>query len=520
MDLIDTASIVAGIDISLLSREDLETYIAVLAEGEHRDARRRLFTLYPDKGPLSRHHYPKHMKFFEYGKYHRERAVISANRVGKSFGMGGYETVLHLTGLYPDWWPGRKFTKHGEWWAAGKTTETTRDIIQKILFGNVVNLGGEKGVDGTGLIPGHLIGKITWRRNVADAIDTAQIKHVDGGWALLGLKSFEQGRGSFEGTEKQGIWADEECPDDIYNEMLIRTATTGGMTILTFTPLEGLTPVVLQFLPHMNPDADKEARGEAPTGDDMTGAVPGAPQRARVQIGWDDVPHLDEQTKADLLASTPMYLRAARSRGEPGLGAGAIYKFPIPEIICRPFLIPDHWKRCYGLDVGWNRTAACWGAWDQDSDIVYIYAEHYRSEGEPASHIRAINGRGDWVPGVIDPAARGRSQETGKQLVQSYTDAGLNLSFADNSVEAGLFEVEQRLASGRLIIFESCQNLLNEYRVYRRDAKGKIVKSADHLMDAMRYLIKTGLSMARTKPVSAIQRHVTESAGYDPKTGY
>src|SRR5215467_13831811 len=82
-----------------------------------------------------------------------------------------------------------------------------------------------------------------------------------------------------------------------------------------------------------------------------------------VMAGWDDVPHLDEQTKQDLYASIPPYQRDARSKGIPQLGSGAIYPVPESEIVCKPFEIPRYWPRAYALDVGWNRTAAIWGAW-------------------------------------------------------------------------------------------------------------------------------------------------------------
>jgi phage terminase large subunit-like protein len=36
---------------------------------------------------------------------------------------------------------------------------------------------------------------------------------------------------------------------DVYNEQAIRTATTKGIIMLTFTPLCGLSEVVQQFLP-------------------------------------------------------------------------------------------------------------------------------------------------------------------------------------------------------------------------------------------------------------------------------
>ena len=36
---------------------------------------------------------------------------------------------------------------------------------------------------------------------------------------------------------------------DVYGECLIRTATTNGIVMLTFTPLDGVSDVVRQFLP-------------------------------------------------------------------------------------------------------------------------------------------------------------------------------------------------------------------------------------------------------------------------------
>lgn len=175
---------------------------------------------------------------------------MAANRIGKTEGAGGYETTLHLTGDYPHWWTGRRFDKPISAWAAGKTNETTRDIVQAKLFGKVQGSGTTKRVSGTGLIPGDLIGDISWKQGVSDLIDRAEIMRVDGkGSSILGLKSYQQGRGSFEGTEQEVIWLDEEPPIDIYGECLIRTATTNGMIILTFTPLEGMSETVLQFIP-------------------------------------------------------------------------------------------------------------------------------------------------------------------------------------------------------------------------------------------------------------------------------
>lgn len=221
-----------------------------------------------------------------------------------------------------------------------------------------------------------------------------------------------------------------------------------------------------------------------------------------VFAGWDDVPHLSERAKRELLESTPPYLRDARSKGIPSLGSGAIFPVAESEIVCDPFDLPEYWPRAFALDVGWNRTAAIWGALDRQSDILYLYSEHYRGQAEPSVHADAIKGRGSWIGGVIDPASRGRSQKDGEQLLQIYANHGLKLALAKNSVESGLYDVWQRLSSGRLKVFKSLQSWLSEYRIYRRDEKGKIVKEHDHLMDATRYLVVSGINYARTKPMS------------------
>jgi len=242
------------------------------------------------------------------------------------------------------------------------------------------------------------------------------------------------------------------------------------------------------------------------------------PSRFTVNAGWQDVPHLDEKTKAELLASTPPHLRDARTKGIPSLGAGAIYPIPVEEIEIAPFAIPPFWKRGYALDVGWNRTAALWGAQDPADGTIYLYAEHYRGQEVPAVHAEAIKARGKWIKGAIDPAARGRQQNDGTKLIEAYRALDLKLVPAKNAVEAGLYEVWQRFATGRLRVFSPLKNFIAEYKMYRRDTDGKVVKEFDHLMDCGRYLIMTWDEIAAVqvpdRPRSAATTASDTTAGY------
>lgn len=237
-----------------------------------------------------------------------------------------------------------------------------------------------------------------------------------------------------------------------------------------------------------------------------------------IGITWDDVPHLDAETREELWASIPPHQRDARAKGIPALGSGVIYPVSEDLYLTDPFEIPRHWPRAYALDVGWNRTAAVWGAWNRDNDTVYLYDEYYVAEAPPQVHADALQGRGKWMPGVIDPASAGASQRDGMALLTEYMGLGLDLATADNSVEAGIFAVYRRLMSGRLKVFKTLTNWRSEARLYRRDDKGKIVKERDHLMDATRYLIMSGMARACVEPSFAY--HEDAPRGRNSATGY
>ena len=433
----------------------------------------QILKYYPDTGPLRRELYKKHTLALAKGATCRQRMVLAANRVGKTEGISLYEAKLHATGVYPHWWRGRRFDDKAPLiWCAGDTSKTVRDIIVRKLLGPV-------GEEGTGLIPGDSIIKISASSGIRDSADSIYVRHKSGGQTAIVMKSYDQRRESFQGTEVDFIVLDEEPPMDIYQECLVRTMTNQGSIILTFTPFLGMSEVVLSFIP----DGDFEN-------------IPEQDGKAVIMASWDDVPHLDEATKKELLSSIPEYQQAARSRGIPALGSGVIYPVKPEDLYVDPFNIPNEWKRAYGLDVGWRRTAAVWGAIDPNTDILYLYSEHYVGEAEPYVHAKAIKDRGN-LPGVIDPAAENRAQADGKKLIELYRKEKLDLAKAKNAVETGLADCYQRMKLGKLKVFNTLTSFKKEMRLYARDEKGKVIKKDDHLMDAMRYLVVSGLEIAK-----------------------
>ena len=465
-----------NISVASMSREQKEQYVKLLKEQSIRLNQNKIAQYYPETGPLSRHNYPKHMKFFSQGAKFPERCMMAANRVGKSEGVGAYEMTLHLTGRYPDWWKGHRFDRAISAWAAGTTSTTARDIVQFKLIGSPEERG-------TGLIPAKYIIKTTPKAGgVPNSVDTILVRHISGGISRCKIKSYAEGRKSFEGTEQDFIWLDEECPLTIYTECITRTMTTNGLISLTFTPLEGLTETVLQFMP------------DGTITEEQTGS------RCLIQATWDDAPHLTKEQKDKLFDALPPHQRDARSKGIPQLGSGAIYPIQESNIVVEDFPIPSHWLKCYALDVGWKMTACIWGATDPTSNITYLFSEYYQGQAEPIIHAAGIKARGVWIPGVIDSAAHGRSQEDGRQLFNIYEELGLDIANANKSVESGLYNVWQLLATNRLKVFGSLVNWLAEFRLYRRDENGKIVKKKDHLMDCTRYMVMSGLDRAIAQP--------------------
>lgn len=210
---------------------------SVTAELQRRHDRTKFFRFKP---------YPKQLKFYANGSWSDERLFKAANQVGKTFG-GGFEWAAHLTGRYPEWWPGRRWNRPVRFWAASEKFDATRDGIQRILLGEPQN----RAAWGTGLIPGADIYDWSLRHGVPNAVMGLVVKHhtngVFDGFSTLGLKSYVEGRTAFQVETLDGVWFDEEPPMDIYSEGLTRTNATEGMVMLTFTPNEGMSEVVYAF---------------------------------------------------------------------------------------------------------------------------------------------------------------------------------------------------------------------------------------------------------------------------------
>jgi len=408
--------------------------------------------------------YPKQELFHEAGATHRERLLIAANQSGKSW-AGAMEVAAHSTGRYPSWWAGKRFDRPTVAWASGTTNEVTRDTCQRLLV-------GRPGRQGTGTIPKDAILELVSARGTPDLLDSIKVQHVSGGISIIGLKSYQRGRESFQGETLDLAWCDEEPPADVYSEILTRTNITRGPVFITFTPLLGMSEVVRRFLLESSPD------------------------RNVVTMTLDDVDHYTAEEKEKIAASYAPHEREARTKGVPTLGSGRI--FPVAEemLAIEQRDLPRHWPRIGGMDFGWTHPfAAVELVWDRDTDTVYVSKCYRVKEATPVVHASALRAWGHlrWMW----PLDGGREtlEGAGVALAEQYRKEGLDMWFehaqyldGSRSLEAGLADMLIRMESGRFKVFKHLNDWFEEFRLYhRRD--GLVHKENDDLMCATRYAV-------------------------------
>lgn len=422
--------------------------------------------------------YPKQLAF--HASLVRERAFLAANQVGKTLG-GGAEVAMHLTGRYPEWWVGRRFDKPVRAMAGSESAELTRKGVQRILLGPPE----DKAAWGTGFIPADAIVTYSSRAGVADAVASLTVKHSSGGNSVIQFASYDQGRSKWQADTLDLVWFDEEPPPDVYTEGLTRTNATGGIVFGTFTPLKGMSDVVMRFVQAEHRD------------------------RSVTYMTIDDVGHLSAEDKERIISSYPPHELEARTNGIPMLGSGRIFPVTEESISIQGFTIQPHWPRIAGIDFGWDHpTAAVWVTWDRDSDTVYIYDTYRAKEVTPVIVASAARKRGDWIPVAWPHDGLQHYKGSGKQLAQQYRDEGVNFlrnnaTFDDgtNGVEAGLMLMLDRMQTGRLKVAAHLSDWWEEFRMYHRQ-DGKVIKERDDLMAATRYAIMC-LRYAITHPDAA-----------------
>ena len=405
---------------------------------------------------------------------------MAGNRIGKTQ-SAAMEVAIHTTGLYPDWWTGKRFTKPVQVWTGCETNELSRDVIQHAFL-------GEEDSHGTGWIPKDKLIKVKYRQaGVPDVADIIKVKHVSGGTSVIKLKTYEQGRKKWQGTSKDIVWLDEEPPWEVFTEAKTRTVDVKGLTIITFTPLSGSTGVV-DFL------VDKDSPA------------------FMKNVTWDDCPHLDATARAELSSTYQDWERDTRERGIPMMGSGAVYQVKDEDLKIEAFEIPRHFAQICGIDFGIDHPAAgVWLAWDRDKDIVYVTDCYKKANQTTLYHADAIKQRGAWIPCAWPHDGMERDKGNAKPLYKNFKKHGVKMirrsarydedKGGAQAIEPIVIDILERMHQGRFKVFSHLSSWFEEKRMYHRK-DGRIVDKKDDIMAATRYamidLRKSRVNIATT----------------------
>ncbi len=434
--------------------------------------------------------YAKQIEFHNNGFKYRERLLLAANQSGKTL-AAAMEVAYHTTGRYPDWWEGRRFNSPIRCWVAGTSAEGTRDTVQRLLLGDGPDYG-------TGSLPKSQIKEVKQARTVTGAVGQIYVHHIAGGISYIGFRTYEQPRERWQGESLNLLWFDEEPPREHYTEGLTRLNAREGMSMMTMTPLLGMTQTVQNFYPH-------------PTTED----------RALTMMTIDDVDHYTEKEKAQIIASYPPHEREARLSGIPMLGSGRVFPVTMESISCKPFEIPSHWPVLGAIDFGWDHpTGAVAMAWDRDADCIYITHAYRERERTPSQITVELKRWNEGMPWTWPHDGHVHDKGSGVTIADQYRREGLRMmrehatfEAGGHGFEAGVMDMLQRMQSGRLKVFHQLEDWFSEFNIYHRK-DGRIVKESDDLLSATRLCVMAKRYARTREPQHTFPQSVGKE--YDP----
>lgn len=399
----------------------------------------------------------------------RTRAIFAGNRFGKTVG-GAAEGVWRATGTHP-------YQKTHPTPTQGRVVAV--DILQGI--NKIVLPEVSRWIPPSSLING------SWEDSYSSGLRTLTL--VNG--STIEFMSYEMTVEKFAGTSRSWTWFDEEPPEDIYNECLLRLADQKGVNWLTVTPLEGMTWMY---------DRIFEAAKTDPSIFVITGST-------------DENIYVSASEIEAILSGMSEDEKKARRHGTFMQLGGLIYKTFTVENVIDPIFNSDLWdiyKRSWqfasGMDAGFhNPTAFLFAAYDPEGRIV-VFDEYYVAGETVSNHAGAIRERvGTYmVPMeyfVGDSSIRNTDPLTGTSIQAEYAENGIGIVLGSGDVKAGINRVSSAFEQKKLYITRNCEKLiweLNRYRWQRwknsktaadNNLKEEPVKKDDHLCDALRYLV-------------------------------
>ncbi len=405
----------------------------------------------------------KQKKFIESGA--RTKAFIGGNRSGKTT-AGAIDVILDCIGEHPSQKRGDRKQPPVYW------RVVCVDFmygIEKIILPKIKQWVPKR----------YLIGG-SWDKSWLEKSKT--LTFANG--SKIEFMSANQEREKFQGTSRDGLWIDEEIGRDIFKECQMRLVDSGGRSVLTLTPINGMSWVY---------DDIYLKSGEDPQIEVVTASIY-------------ENPHINP-AEIELIAGTLSDdERKIRFYGEFVALQGLVYKeyTDRPPLVIEPVPLDPQWTRYIGIDPHLRTpTAVLFCAVSPEGD-VFVYDELFM-DGLICDIASAVNLKLDGIESyiaVIDPASKQPNPVSGTSIRDEFARFGIVAKDAKKDVAVGINRVSRYLRldpvynKPKLFIFSNCRKLRSEFMHYIWDTESNLSadrqsprKKDDHLLDCLRYIL-------------------------------
>jgi phage terminase large subunit-like protein len=414
---------------------------------------------------------PQEQQIPFHASHARGKVALGGNRAGKTV-SGATETVWKMTGTHPY----KKYTPPLACRAIGSSFE---EGIKKIIIPELQKW-----------IPPSQLKNGSWEASYDAAARNLTLENG----SSIEFLTYEQEVQKHAGTSRDHVWFDEEPPQAIFDENMIRLADRNGEWIMTMTPLLDMSWTYNRLY--------------------LEGLKPDVTNLEVFHFDTLDNPYIDPTVLETLLGGMSEEEKAARTHGTYYNLSGGIYTGSLSnDNFIDPIIGTQMWdayKYKWGhfgmLDHGYTNLTAFHLACYNELGQVIIYEEYTAAKQLVKENARAILGLIkrlglqeiiDYT--VADPSIRNTQPIEGKSIHQEYGENGLYLVLGNNDVKAGILRVSGMLARKELKITANCENLISEIGQYRwakysssktadrNNPQEQPTKKNDHSMDAIRY---------------------------------
>jgi phage terminase large subunit-like protein len=447
--------------------------------------------------------YPWQKEFAEATSLYAECAAFKGNRVGGTI-IGAAMAVYHATGLYPEWYKGKRFECPTRGLIITVDFGQQKRGAQRILFGfRELGYGVGPITDSEGkfqpapMMPKDMIISTTQSREEPGSISEACIRHVPTGLhSYISFMSQKQSQDTLMGDELHWIWMDEFPENErMYTQAITRIETSRDIIFVTATPEHGRNDITARYL-------DQKPRDEE-----------GMPMTYHRFVHKREGLHFSEEEIKRIIARCPPNERKFRIEGKPVYGTGLIFPTPNEELIVPWEDLPPLYscRHIVGLDPGYSDYGALvWMMCDDMDDTWYVWdCERLRGQKprEIAHLIRVQDrvigeGHGYKTPVSWGHDANHINPTSGTSIRNMLREEEVYMlprqahnSFAadeKNSVWPGIQYISQMMSGGKLKISShpKLRPLWEEKDLYYTNDEGKIPKKSERrfdLIDALRY---------------------------------